>query len=383
MRTFISLLAMTAAVLAIPTAQAVGDPHVSLAVSSYDVSYGKQVGLSGRVQNHAAGVSVTILARAFNRSGFATVATATSRKGGWWKATARPGIATTYMAKVGTSTSRPLIVGVHPALTIQMLDAGGLRLHAKALRSFNHKVVQLQRWTGTGWTTILRSRLNARSSATVPVSALPKGTAKLRLAMSVNQAGVGYLGSFSSSTTLPSRWISLSLSKFEVPFGGSVSLSGMVSPKVGGTTLTILARPASKPEFQTLAILKTGAGGHWKFTTSPRIGTTFQAQTGTAASRMLTVGVRPTIHARILSGGRVWAHVGAGKSLRGEDVQVQRLVEGQWQTILKHALNRNNEAVFPVSSLPGGTSTLRIAMSVNQAGAGYLGGFSRTFVYQR
>ena len=35
------------------------------------------------------------------------------------------------------------------------------------------------------------------------------------------------------------------------------------------------------------------------------------------------------------------------------------------------------------ATLPRGTSRLRIAMSVNQAGAGYLAGFSRTIVVRR
>jgi hypothetical protein len=35
------------------------------------------------------------------------------------------------------------------------------------------------------------------------------------------------------------------------------------------------------------------------------------------------------------------------------------------------------------ASLPLGTSALRFAFSVNQAGAGYLAGFSRTLVYHR
>ena len=90
-----------------------------------------------------------------------------------------------------------------------------------------------------------------------------------------------------------------------------------------------------------------------------------------------------TSQARIISGGRVWTHVGAGRSLVGRAVQVQQLVEGQWHTIAKARLNRNSEATFPAAKLPGGTSTLRIAMSVNQAGTGLLGAFSRTFVYQR
>ena len=77
------------------------------------------------------------------------------------------------------------------------------------------------------------------------------------------------------------------------------------------------------------------------------------------------------------------AHVDAGRSLKGRDVQVQQLVEGQWKTVAKMPLNGGNEAIFSADQLPGGTSQLRIAMSVNQAGAGYMGAFSEPFVYQR
>ena len=52
-------------------------------------------------------------------------------------------------------------------------------------------------------------------------------------------------------------------------------------------------------------------------------------------------------------------------------------------SVAKAMLNRNSVAVFPAAKLPGGVSTLRVAMSVNQAGAGYLAGFSRTIVHRR
>jgi hypothetical protein len=45
-------------------------------------------------------------------------------------------------------------------------------------------------------------------------------------------------------------------------------------------------------------------------------------------------------------------------------------------------LNRRSSATFR-GALPRGRSTIRIVMSVNQAGAGYLGGKSRTIVVTR
>jgi hypothetical protein len=44
--------------------------------------------------------------------------------------------------------------------------------------------------------TLKKPLLNSRSSAKVALD-LPKGTNRLRVAMSVNQAGAGYLGAFS------------------------------------------------------------------------------------------------------------------------------------------------------------------------------------------
>jgi hypothetical protein len=45
-------------------------------------------------------------------------------------------------------------------------------------------------------------------------------------------------------------------------------------------------------------------------------------------------------------------------------------------------LNGRSAATFR-AALPKGTSRLRVAMSINQAGAGYLAGISRTIVHRR
>ena len=51
-------------------------------------------------------------------------------------------------------------------------------------------------------------------------------------------------------------------------------------------------------------------------------------------------------------------------------------------TIKRAKLDANSFAIFSVG-LPHGTSTLRMAFSVNQAGPGFLAGLSRTIVYSR
>ncbi len=383
MRRVTCLVSVAAAVLAIPTAQAVRPQAVSLSVSSFQVRYGDALHLSGRVSSSRAGVSLGIFSRPFTKARFARVATVTTSPGGRWSYNAKPAVATTYQARTGGSESRTLLVGVRPAVLLHSLSNGRLRVDVSAARSFAGRFVKLQRRDSGVWSTLAKLQLNGGSWALVPASVMPLGRAKLRATMSVNQAGQGYLGGFSTPLILSPRWVSLSLSRAEVVFGEPVKLSGRVSPQDSRVALTILSRSASKPEFQPLATLMPGAGGRWSFRAHPRIGTVYQAQFAGATSRQLGVGVHPDANARIVSRARVWTHVSAGGSLQGRSVQVQQLSEGQWRTVAKQTLNSRSEAVFPASVLPGGTSTLRIAMSVNQAGAGYLGAFSRTFVYQR
>jgi hypothetical protein len=81
-----------------------------------------------------------------------------------------------------------------------------------------------------------------------------------------------------------------------------------------------------------------------------------------------------------LSIGRdgVWIlHASAGHTMAGRDVLFQRLntLTGQWVTLTKTMLNSRSSARVSVA-LPKGMNHLRLAMSVNEAGAGYLAGFS-------
>lgn len=63
-------------------------------------------------------------------------------------------------------------------------------------------------------------------------------------------------------------------------------------------------------------------------------------------------------------------------------MQLQQLQLGLgWRTITQMPLNRNSSAIFPAVATVGANSTLRIAMSVNEAGAGFLGTTSHAFLY--
>jgi hypothetical protein len=60
----------------------------------------------------------------------------------------------------------------------------------------------------------------------------------------------------------------------------------------------------------------------------------------------------------------------------------RRTAAGRWVTVKRLRLNRRSAATVRVR-LRRRTSRLRVVMSVNQAGPGYLAGISRTIVYRR
>jgi hypothetical protein len=96
---------------------------------------------------------------------------------------------------------------------------------------------------------------------------------------------------------------------------------------------------------------------------------------------VISTAVAPAISFGRLNG--FVTRVFAGRSMARKTVQLQRLSAfGQWVTIKRVSLDLNSRARFR-ALLPCGANRLRLAMSVNQAGAGYLGAFSREITYQR
>jgi hypothetical protein len=90
---------------------------------------------------------------------------------------------------------------VHPSIAVRQTTAKRLVVRVAGGRSFGGRLIQVQRWSNGHWSTIKRARLGSRSRAEVHV-VLPKGRSKLRIALSVNQAGAGFLGGVSRAITV-------------------------------------------------------------------------------------------------------------------------------------------------------------------------------------
>ena len=116
------------------------------------------------------------------------------------------------------------------------------------------------------------------------------------------------------------------------------------------------------------------ANGSYAYTTKPQWLTSYQATWKGAASIAATVAVAPVISFGRNNG---WiTRVYAGRSMAAKTVQVQILSAfGQWVTVKRVQLGSRSSARFTLP-LSKGVHRLRIAMSVNQAGTGYLGAIS-------
>jgi plastocyanin len=165
-------------------------------------------------------------------------------------------------------------------------------------------------------------------------------------------------------------------------FGTKVTLSGVVSSHASGQEVGIFSQPYGQPSPIELARVLTTTGGTFSLVVAPRILTAYQASWSGAFASPVTVQVRP--HLTLGYSGAWLVHAWGGRSFAGRTVLFQRLnaLTGQWVTLRRVPLNAQSAARVTVT-LPKGVSLLRLTMSVNQAGAGYLGVIGDPITWRR
>ncbi len=221
-------------------------------------------------------------------------------------------------------------------------------------------------------------------SVGAPLSGLTPGTTYHYRLVATSDAGTSRGADVSFATV----GVTLATPALRVVYGRGITLSGTVPLKRAGEVVTIFAQPFGEGSFRSIATVLTAADGTWRYLAKPVIRTSYMASWNRGMSSATAVGVRPAVSLRRTATGLLSTRVRGARSFAGRVVQLQRrTAAGRWVTIKRQRLNsRSAVTIRPVTfraSLPRGASTLRIAMSINQAGAGYLGGFSRTIVFRR
>jgi hypothetical protein len=158
-------------------------------------------------------------------------------------------------------------------------------------------------------------------------------------------------------------------------------LSGVISSHKAGEAVSIYFQPYPQPNLILRVTVLTTDGGNYSFIIAPDVLTTYEAAWRGAYAAPTTVQVAPRL---TLGRNNGWiVHAYAGRAFPGRSVQFQRLNDatGKWVTLKKPLLNAKSSVRF-VYKLPKGINHLRVTMSVNQAGAGFLGAIGPTITYQ-
>ena len=377
MRRLVAMAAVVCFAVVVASAQAASH-RLTLVATGTPVLYGHQVTIAGHFTDGHAGERVTIVARPYGAAAATPVATVVTRVGGSYRYFAHPTIQTSYTAQLGSMRSRTVTIGVRPLINASQLGNGQIRTTVLAGRSFRGRLVKLQQQQAdASWKTIVQRALGSGSTV---VFGPTLASSYLRVVMSVNEAGKGYLGSSSHAFLYHSYQLTLQPSNPSVVYGKSVKLAGHLVSGKAGQPIDVYAKPYGQSTAVHLATATTTAGGWWKLTVSPRIMTRYHATwTGTEQSASVVVGVRPVLTIREQSNGGIRVHVQAGsKSFRGRQIRLQRLTGGGWQTVAHVPLDASGTAIFA----SGPSARLRVVLSVNEAGKGYLGGYSRVLNYR-
>jgi plastocyanin len=182
-------------------------PAVTLALSQPIVVYGTAIALSGAVNSGAANESVELTQQQWGQASPTQLAIVKTGTGGTYSFAVTPSLYTTYLARWKNVASGSVVAQVSPKVRLVPGQRGYMKAMVSAPVSMWHRHVSLQRLSPFGqWVSVANLTLGQLSGKLFqPASYLPKGLSKIRVFLSVNQAGNGLLSAHSGTQTIVKR----------------------------------------------------------------------------------------------------------------------------------------------------------------------------------
>ena len=180
----------------------------------------------------------------------------------------------------------------------------------------------------------------------------------------------------------PPPSVSIAASLPIATYGNQIHVSGAVSPAAVGDIVSVFAQPSGQASFVKVADVQTTTNGVWDFITSPQLLTYYKATWKGKTSATVAVAVAPKLS--LVKVGRWFVvHAQPAGSFSGHWVYAQRLNRfGEWVSLKKVTLNRQSAKRFKVK-VPRGRNRIRVFMTTNQAGSGYIFSASPTLSFRR
>jgi plastocyanin len=179
-------------------------PAVTVGLSAPIVVYGGTSMLTGAVNSGAANESVELTQQPWGQPSPTQVAIVKTGVGGTYAFTVTPSIYTTYIARWKNVASSSVVAQVAPQVRLLPGAKGWMKALVSAPIAMWHKHVALQRLSRFGqWVNIANLTLGELNGKLFKPSVyLPKGTSKIRVFLSINQAGNGLLAAHSGTQTI-------------------------------------------------------------------------------------------------------------------------------------------------------------------------------------
>jgi plastocyanin len=170
----------------------------------------------------------------------------------------------------------------------------------------------------------------------------------------------------------PAPSVSVGVSPPIVLAGSSVRITGAISPAAVGDTVIVYAQTYPVASYVEIARVQTTTNGVYDFAHTPTILTAYKVAWKGKESAVVRTAVSPAL-SLVRIGSWFVVRARAAKSFYSRWVYVQRLNQfGQWVSLRKVFLNRQSAQRFKLPTLRPGISRLRVYMTTNQAGAGYV-----------
>jgi plastocyanin len=179
-------------------------PSVTFVLSEPIVTFGTQITLSGQISTKKSGQNVALTAQEYGQPSPIALTTVVTGTDGTFGFVTTPKQYTTYVATWNKIASAPIIGQVEPKITLVPGLKGYMKTTVTAGRSFWHRHVYIQRLSQFGqWVNLAALTLGPQSGKIFkPTAYLPRGTSRIRIFLTVNQAGIGLLSGHSGTQTI-------------------------------------------------------------------------------------------------------------------------------------------------------------------------------------
>jgi hypothetical protein len=132
--------------------------------------------------------------------------------------------------------------------------------------------------------------------------------------------------------------LTLKAAPIVVSYGGTSTLSGVLSTQKTGQSIAIQSQACGQNAFNKTASATSTTGGAFSYAAKPTIDTNYQAKLKGATSPSVTVKVAPVLTLKKLALGKFSVSATAAQSFAGKYVVFQRLRRKKWVSLKKVTL---------------------------------------------